>query len=340
MELESDERSALIASLQGMGLVAPNEELLLTPLTGGVSSQIVRVDTVRGTICVKHALPKLRVEADWSAPLERNAAEVAWMKLASQLVPGAVPQVLAEDPGSQTFAMTFFDPRAYSGWKNELRDGHANVETARAVGRLLATIHRGTARDDAVARAFANDVNFFALRLDPYFLATAVANPDCADALISLSDDTAATKLALVHGDISPKNVLVGKGGPVLLDAECACYGDPAFDVAFCLAHLLLKCVWRPQATDGYLASFDAFIGGYVRGVDWEPVVEIEARIARLLPALLLARVDGKSRVEYLDAPQDRDSVRRFAKPFVVAAPKKLDAVRNGWQKQLEKERA
>lgn len=333
-EQDFDERSALLASLRRMGLVAAGEEPRLMPLTGGVSSQIVRAETARGTICVKRALPKLRVAADWSAPLERNAAEVAWLKLASGLVPGAVPQILAEDPDAQTFAMSFLDPRDYRVWKRELSEGRTNIATARAVGRVLAAIHRGTADNDEIARTFANDASFFALRLEPYFFAAAAANPDCADQLKALSDATAATKRALVHGDVSPKNILVGPDGPVLLDAECAWYGDPAFDIAFCLTHLLLKCVWRPAAAEGFLACFDALNDAYFAGVKWESVAALEARAARLLPALLLARVDGKSPAEYIDTPQARERVRQFAKPFVIAAPITLDAIRYAWSKE------
>src|SRR3546814_8703169 len=102
------------------------------------------------------------------------------------------------------------------------------------------------------------DSIFHAIRLEPYLLATARAHPDRAAALESVAAETAATKRALVHGDVSPKNILVGPAGPVLLDAECAWYGDPAFDLAFCLNHLLLKCLWIPAAAPRFLVAFDA----------------------------------------------------------------------------------
>ena len=152
-------------------------------------------------------------------------------------------------------------------------------------------------------------------------------------ALRALSADTAATRLALVHGDVSPKNILVGAAGPVLLDAECAWYGDPAFDIAFCLTHLLLKCLWRPAFARGYLACFDALARAYFSAVTWEDAAALDARAARLLPALLLARADGKSPAEYLDE-EARTRVRRFAKPFVVAPPDTVDAIRHRWNEE------
>jgi aminoglycoside phosphotransferase (APT) family kinase protein len=334
VELDADDVSALVASLRRMGLVGADEAPRLTPLTGGVSSQIVRADTARGTVCIKRALARLKVAAQWLAPLERNTAEVAWMRFASTLVPGFVPQIIAEDQTARAFAMAYLDPENYRVWKDELLAGNAKIFTARQLGARLAAIHQASAGKCDLAQSFANDASFFALRLEPYFLAAAEANPDCAAELIQLSDDTAATKRALVHGDVSPKNILIGSAGPVLLDAECAWYGDPAFDIAFCLTHLLLKCLQRPEATARFLACFDAFNDAYFAGVAWENPADVEARAARLLPALMLARVDGKSPVEYLKTPEDLARVRSFTKPFIVDPPKTLDAIRNRWNKE------
>ena len=117
----------------------------------------------------------------------------------------------------------------------------------------------------------------------------------------------------LVHGDVSPKNILVGPRGPVFVDAECAWFGDPAFDLAFCLNHLLLKCVHRPARTDAFLGAYRALADTYLAGVTWEPAAAVEARAATLLDGLLLARVDGKSPVEYLRTEPQRARVREFA---------------------------
>ena len=110
--------------------------------------------------------------------------------------------------------------------------------------------------------------------------------------LAAVSNEGELRRLALVHGDVSPKNILCGPRGPVLLDAECAWYGDPAFDPAFCLNHLLLKCLWTPRATAGFLACFDALAAAYLEGVAWEAPAAIEARAARLLPGLRDAAAD------------------------------------------------
>jgi Ser/Thr protein kinase RdoA (MazF antagonist) len=131
---------------------------------------------------------------------------------------------------------------------------------------------------------------------------------------------TQSHKCSLVHGDVSPKNILVDPAGrPVLLDAECAWWGDPAFDLAFCLNHLLLKCLWTPSAREGFGRCFDALAAAYLARVDWEEPAALESRAAALLPGLLLARVDGKSPVEYLGAEAQRETVRRCARQLLLA---------------------
>lgn len=318
-----------------MGLLEPGERPAVIPLTGGVSSDIVRVDLRRGPVCIKRALPKLKVEADWQAPIERNHWEIEWMKVAAGIEPDAVPQILGEDPQHGMFVMSFLPPEQYPVWKTQLRDGTISTDTAREVGRRIAAIHAATAGSLDMARRFATDHIFHPIRLEPYLSATAQRHPSLADRLQSLVRVTGATKKALVHGDVSPKNILVGPRGPVFLDAECAWYGDPAFDLAFCLNHLLLKCVWRPLWTTRYLECFDALAQNYLSNVAWEAAVDIEARTAHLLPGLLLGRVDGKSPVEYINDEKDRQRVRKIAEQFLVRPADTLSNLREAWAGEM-----
>jgi hypothetical protein len=122
----------------------------------------------------------------------------------------------------------------------------------------------------------------------------------------------------------------------VFLDAECAWWGDPAFDIAFCLNHLLLKCLWTPAATPGFLASFDALAEAYLQAVDWEPSIALEQRAAALLPGLFLARIDGKSPVEYITEEGQREQVRRVARELLQQPVASLRSVRIRWAEELE----
>jgi aminoglycoside phosphotransferase (APT) family kinase protein len=275
------------------------------------------------------------VKDDWFAPVERNRYERLWYATAGERVPGSAPQVLAHDDAAMLFAMEFLDPAEHRLWKGELLAGRVDVDFARRVGERLAAIHAATAGDAAIAAAFPTGPFFEDLRLDPYLRATGRRHPEIADRLNALADRTAATRKALVHGDVSPKNILMGPGGPVFLDAECAWYGDPAFDAAFCLNHLLLKCLHHPDATGQFLAAFDALAGAWLAGARWEERAGLEARAAALLPGLFLARVDGKSPVEYVTEERQRERVRRVAVPLVRAAPARLAEIRNAWEREM-----
>jgi len=326
-----DDTAQLTGALHQLGLLKPEEAAHWMPLTGGVSSDIWRVEWPGTTVCVKRARPELAVAAQWSAPVERNASEVAWLELAQVICPGCVPRILGHCPQQHLFVMEYIDSTQSPVWKNELASGRVDESFAASVGEVLGKIHASTAGSPELARRFATDELFAALRIRPYFEATALAHPDLAPRINKLAARTANTRLALVHGDVSPKNLLVGSGGPIFLDAECAWYGDPAFDVAFCLTHLLLKCRWLPPQQAALLRSFDGFAAAHATHVSWEPVREFEARVATLLPALLLARVDGKSPVEYLTDEQDRAAVRDFARELLLHPEDKLSAVRDSW---------
>ena len=325
----SAEFARVLDFLRRSGLAAADETPAAAPLAGGVSSDIWKVDLRSGPVCVKSALPRLRVAQLWEAPVERNLFEWRWMQAAAAAVPGVAPRVLAHDAAG-VFAMEYLGGLPL--WKSELRAGRADARFARTVGERLAAIHAATAGRENVARLFATDANFFAIRLEPYLLATARVHPALAPALQALAERTANTRLTLVHGDVSPKNILVGAQGPVFLDAECAWYGDPAFDLTFCLNHLLLKCLWTPEAKEGFLACFTALAAGYAAGVSWEPWELLEARAASLLPGLLLARVDGKSPVEYLTGETGKNRVRQVASRLLLAPPATLSAVSDAWQ--------
>jgi 5-methylthioribose kinase len=288
----------------------------LRALSGGVSSDIWRVDLSRGPVCVKRALPRLRVAQLWEAPVERNRYERLWLQAAGEAVPGCTPAVLSWDDAQGLFAMQYLD---YPVWKERLRRGDADPAFAAKVGTALAAIHAATAQRDEVAKRFPTDDIFYAIRLEPYLVATGKKHPDLHWKFDSLVKRTANHRVALVHGDVSPKNILVGPKGPIFLDAECAWYGDPAFDLAFCLNHLVLKSFWVPNPD--LRKCFESMKEHYLAGVTWES--RIEERVAALLPALMLARVDGKSPVEYLDDAQ-RGSVRELAKKMLKSEEKRL----------------
>ena len=326
---------AICATMRRMNLVPQGERCVCQPLSGGVSSDIWRIVIGNERYCLKRALPRLKVAQLWEAPVARNAFEWEWLKLAGTICPDAVPKLVAHDPQAGLFVTAYLDPVNYPLWKNQLRDGIVEERTAQRVAERLVRIHAATAGNPDIAQKFATDEGFYAIRLEPYLVATGKAHRDLKERLDALVEITGSTKHTLVHGDVSPKNILVGPRGPVFIDAECAWYGDPAFDPAFCLNHLLLKCLWRPQHAPAFLACFDRFAETYLEGVAWEPRASIEARIAGLLPALLLARIDGKSPIEYVTAERDKDRVRKLARPWILHPCGDLGAIRRAWAREV-----
>jgi aminoglycoside phosphotransferase (APT) family kinase protein len=320
------------------GLVAAQIGRQWTPLTGGISSDIWRVDLSDGrSLCVKRALPRLKVPVEWRAPVSRNAYEWAWMRFAAGVAPDAVPTPLACDERAGLLAMQFLPAHNHPLWKQQLLEGRVEPATAEAVGDMVGALHAASAHRADLARAFDTGESFHAIRLEPYLLATGRRHPALAPRLEALAKRTAATRIALVHGDVSPKNILVGPQGPVILDAECAWYGDPAFDIGFCLNHLLLKCLPRPREAPALRQAFNAFVAAYfARAAAFESRAALEARAAQLLPALLLARVDGKSPVEYVTEEGDRERVRAVAVPLIRSSPTRLAEIADCWHVQFQ----
>ena len=337
--MDATEKAALARSLAAMGLLGPGEDFAAMGLAGGVSCDVYKVEIAgQPAMVVKRALPRLRVAAEWRAAPKRAAAEVAWLKLARRIDPATAPEILGEDLPHHMFAMRFLEGLPL--WKSELAAGRVDLDFAALTGAKLARLHAATADDDAIARAFANGRQFFDLRLDAYLLFSAARHADIAPRIRAVVDQVASARIALMQGDISPKNILCGPEGPVFLDAETACYGDPVFDLAFCINHLLLKCVWHPEHRIKYLESFLVLKNAYLAGVTWEAPSQTEKRAAILLAMLLLARIDGKSPVEYLTAEKDRAFVRETARGFIAQGEESLDTIAEVWRARLEARQA
>lgn len=326
----TDPRVGVQDFLRRYGLLDVGEAAQLTPLTGGVSSDLWKVDLPGRTLCVKGALAQLKVERQWRAPTSRNRVEYQWLRFAAAVAPGQVPRVLAHDERAGLFAMQYLPPRDHPVWKAQLLAGTVRPQDAEAVGDLVGRLHAASAADPATRVTFATDENFDALRIDPYYRVTARANSDLAARIYELADRTAGTHLAVVHGDVSPKNILLGPRGPVLIDAECAWFGDPAFDLAFCLTHLLLKAVVLPTHSGDLHRSATALLEAHSRRIDWEPVEAFAARVAALLPLFALARIDGASPVEYLDAAQQQH-VRGLARTLLRTTDATVADILSAW---------
>ncbi len=298
--------------------------MTITPLTGGVSSDIALLETNNRKICVKFALEKLKVAEDWYAPVERNRAEYNWLEFASSIVPGSTPALLGYGEAAQGFAMEFVEGSDVYLWKTVLLQAQPDRDEAVKVGQVLAKIHQASALSDTVKNGFQNQQDFYALRLEPYLCFTAAKHPDLSDQINALMEMLNRSRLVLVHGDVSPKNIIFRHGNPILLDAECATIGDPSFDISFCLNHLILKAIHLEETRWQLLCSVRKFWDAYKPYISWENSAGLEARVCQLLPALMLARVDGKSPVEYLN-DQEFKTVRAVGVSLIKDPERSLE---------------
>jgi aminoglycoside phosphotransferase (APT) family kinase protein len=315
--------------------VLRHADATLTPLTDGVSSDIFRIDDGEDTFVVKRALAKLRVKDDWTADIARNRYEYLYIEYVSRFLPHAVPLLRTKDAHRGYFAMEFLGPE-FASWKQLLLRGEARMDHALLAANVLGRIHGRSAGDPDAQRQFDTTANFTQLRIDPYLLTTGKRHPDLRAQFEAEAERLASTRQCLVHGDFSPKNIMISPSRMVLLDCEVAWYGDPAFDLAFLMTHLLLKGLYHAPRQIG----MREMCGGF-----WERYIEVagsavesatlQPRVARLLLMVLLARVDGKSPVEYLNDAQ-RERVRQFTRSKLLAERFNLSSIIFEWFANLD----
>lgn len=331
----------LAAWLATSGLVRDPTRAVVHPIIGGVSSDVWRIDEGGHCFVVKRSVSKLRVRADWFSNPARLRYEFLYLRTVAEIFPGAVPQLLSTQADAPFIAMEFLGPE-YKNWKALLLEGVIHPDDARRAGEILGRVHAVTRNSPEIRARFETMEYFTELRIDAYLRTTASRQESAvAEAICCEADRLALHRECLVHGDYSPKNMLTGLDRFVVLDCETACFGDPAFDVAFLLNHLLLKALFRTSkpgeaaALEELQKSIAQFREAYQ--VSFGPGSDaVEARVARLLPMLLLARVDGKSPVEYLLPPQ-QNHVRQFAPRYIRTPPGALDLLIADWFSSLSR---
>ena len=313
-EVDIEQPAALTEYLRRGGKVGPDEGPRIRVLAGGVSNKTVLVERPSGEAWVlKQALPKLRVKVDWfsdPARIHREAEALRWLpKLAPR---GAITPLVFEDREHHLFAMHAV-PQPHRNLKTLLLSGEVRPNHMAMFGSLIEMIHRKAfeSRGPESIRLTFEDRSFFeSLRIEPYYLYTASQVPAAAPFLHALVEETRRELHTLVHGDYSPKNVLVTADDRlVLLDHEVIHWGDPAFDVGFALTHLLSKAHHLPAHRHEFASAVDTFWDAYwpAGSAHWSG--DMRARAVRHTLACLLARVAGRSPLEYLtDAQRARQA--------------------------------
>lgn len=312
--LDRPESLQYLAEREGL----PASALTLTPLGGGVSNHVLLVETPRRRYVVKQSLGKLRVDADWRSRRDRIWREAAAMRALAALLPaGAVPEVLWEDRDNFVFAMSVAG--GGRSWKSLLLGGETRPEIAARAARIQrALIDAGST---TLATDFEDQEVFDQLRLDPYYRYTAARHPDLAPLFEAAIARCRRVRAALVHGDWSPKNLMIDPDKVTAIDFEVIHWGDPAFDCAFLVNHLVLKRFYQPQHRLGYLRLIERYFQTLAADA------EIERGTLEHLPLLLLARIDGKSPAEYIQDPELKQQIRAFARTLLRRSPDSIEAL-------------
>lgn len=327
-------QDTVVGYLRDAGLFSGDERPVVTVLGGGVSNIVLLVATTERRVVLKQSLPQLLVADTWLAKTERTLNEAHAMVLVRDLTPQAVPQVLHIDAERCAMVISAAPPD-WRDWKQQLMAGVTDAQVATQLGELLGSWHTQISVQGIQGAGLDDPQAFDQLRIDPYYRASAQANPAYAQVMLHAADELTSVRRSLVHGDFSPKNVLVGAiGSPWVIDFEVAHLGNPVFDVAFLLSHLLMKSVHLPGSTHALTVAAQQFWSAY-RARAGDAFLN-ESQVCRHVACLLVARVFGKSPAEYLTSSQQQTVLRAADQVFGQAAPK----VAEMWSPQLEGDRA
>jgi 5-methylthioribose kinase len=306
-QVDIENSVSLLHYLREKALINAGETAAFQKLKGGVSNRVVLVEPRdRAAFVLKQALAKLRVEVDWFCSPDRIHREAMGLRcLASLAPPGTIPKLVFEDFDNHLLAMEAV-PRPHDNWKTLLLAGAPEAEHVRQFGNLLGTIHRESAkRRGQLLRDFEDRSFFDALRLEPYYRYTATQVPEAEPFLSALVSETLKRRLTLVHGDYSPKNLLISAERLVLIDHEVIHFGDPAFDIGFSMTHFLSKAHHCWRARDAFADAALLYWETYLDSLDDQPWrQDMEARAVCHTLACCLARVCGRSPLEYLSAEE------------------------------------
>lgn len=313
--------------LVGQKLVPDSTELSVRKLGGGVSNSVLLVESSNYRWVVKQSLEKLGVKEDWRSDRARSLREAESIQaLQHVLGEGALPKVLHVDRENCLFVMTAA-PAGAVAWKDLLLRRCADLAVARQAAVLLARLINASRGDTSFQDRFADRQVFEQLRIDPYYRTTATRHKEVAKQLRKLIADSLKIQTSLVHGDYSPKNMLVQGGRIFLIDFEVVHWGDPSFDVGFLLNHLFLKALYQPVFEEIYVDAAREFWTTLRTALGPEGWANFGKMTFRHVGGLMLARIDGKSPVEYLQDEPMKERVRQVAKRIIQESPDGLEQV-------------
>jgi Ser/Thr protein kinase RdoA (MazF antagonist) len=227
--------------------------------------------------------------------------EARAMQVYHSVTADSVPELI--DCDSEEFTLTMSRlPRSCTNWKIDMLEGRIHPEMGGKLGLILAKWHNAAAISSEIKEEFMEGALFEQLRVAPFYRTVAAVNPQLTSVINALIAEITEVKATLVHGDFSPKNIMATtENRPIVLDFEVAHTGNPVFDLAFLLAHLLCKVIRTEDNSEKelLLATASQFLNTYEANTQLPVAKSLPGHIA----LIALARVEGISPVNYLDQP-------------------------------------
>ena len=293
-----DEKT-VVAYLKERKIFSPQSNPSVEILIGGVSNVVLAISGEGKDLVLKQALPELKVKMKWVVEQRRALVEARAIQVLHALTPLNVPKLYDVDP-ARFILLIERAPRTATIWKEDLLAGIIHPEVGANLGAILGQWHRSSSADPIILDEFREDSLFEQLRINPFYRILATKHEIIANRVTDLIAELERSQLCLVHGDYSPKNVLVEKNSQVIvLDFEVAHTGNPVFDLAFLLGHLLCKQEYFTELEKKKAIATTAikFLSRYE--TQWG--ASAASTLTWHMATIALARVDGMSPVNYLD---------------------------------------
>lgn len=296
MSIELLDKDSVVDYLIGKKVFSSKDNPQVEILTGGVSNVVFAITTRNQKMVLKQALAQLAVSEKWVADQRRAIVEADAIELFNQISPKQVPKLLFRDPERSILVLERVELGS-TVWKSDLLAGKINPDIGAKLGHTLASWHNFGQQNPGAKERFMEDSLFDQLRIDPFYRFVASKNPQLQVSIQKLINDLEGDKSSIVHGDFSPKNIMISMSDEVfILDFEVTHVGNPVFDIAFLIAHLLCKFFRAPAVLQAKLLANTAnsFKNEYGK------LREISPSFLNHAALIALARIEGKSPVNYL----------------------------------------
>lgn len=337
-ERECRSHEELSKIMTKLNLKKHSEPFEIHRLKGGISSKVWIIRMHSGKeIIAKQPLFRLDIQEDWFVDKKRNQFEALFLRYAYDLMPNRFPKLIGHDLESYTLFLEYYPAPDYTIWRNDLLGGKINHEVGIEVANAISRLHEAFSLDEDTRYLFNSRSIFLEGRIDPYFDCIAKKHPTIAKDIAHLRRETMCAEAVVIHGDVSPKNILVKNSQVIIIDAEGACIGDAAFDPSFMLAHLLLKSLLDPKNIESYIRVCMEFHSNYIKGVTWEEKDKLEQRIIKLIGLFLIARIDGKGPAPYIKDHKIKEYVRYMAPRIIRFENGNMTDVFNWWLSSSKK---